>query len=137
MVGIAVLLIIGLLVGALWYAGFPSFVRDGTVRVSTLFELLKLVFAMVAGIGGVAALVVAYRKQRVAEHTNKLAEFAHQLAHAADARAEVTKALAEAADERAKLETERNGIRLFNERFAEASEQLGSDKAAVRLVPRL
>ncbi|WP_433344751.1 pentapeptide repeat-containing protein [Micromonospora sp. CA-111912] len=128
------LALVGALVAAaLWYGGWPGIQRDGTVTVATIFELLKLVFAVVAGIGGVAALVVAYRRQRVAEHTNALAEFAHQLAHTADLRAEVTKALAEAADERAKIETDRNGIRLFNERFAKASEQLGSEKAAVRL----
>ncbi|MEE3918606.1 hypothetical protein V2I01_09150 [Micromonospora sp. BRA006-A] len=91
-----------------------------------MFDLLKLVFSVVAGVGGVAALVVAYRRQRVAEHANELAEFAHRLAHAADLRAE-------AAEGRADVETDRNGIRLFNERFAKASEQLGSDKAAVRL----
>ncbi|MET8123789.1 hypothetical protein [Micromonospora sp. NPDC005189] len=130
----AVLVLVGALIAAaLWYAGWPGLQRDGTVTVGTLFELLKLVFAVVAGIGGVAALTVAYRRQRVAEHTNALAEFAHQLAHAADLRAEVTKALAQAADERAKIETDRNGVRLLNERFAKASEQLGSEKAAVRL----
>src|SRR5438094_304555 len=42
-------------------------------------------------------------------------------------------ALAEAADARAALESERSGTRLFNERYAKAAEQLGSDKAAVRL----
>ncbi|MDG4835231.1 pentapeptide repeat-containing protein [Micromonospora sp. WMMD967] len=112
--------------GAFWYAGWPSVRRDSTVTPATLFDLLKLVFSVVAGVGGVAALVVAYRRQRVAEHANKLAEFAHGLAHAADLRAD-------AAEGRAKTETDRNGIRLFNERFAKASEQLGSDKAAVRL----
>ncbi|MEU7803299.1 pentapeptide repeat-containing protein [Micromonospora arborensis] len=129
----ALLVVVGLIVGAFWYAGFPSVDKDGTVTTGTLFDLLKLVFAVVAGLGGVAALVVAYRRQRVAEHTNRLAEFAHELAHAADGRAEVTKALAEAADERAKIEVDRNGVRLFNERFAKASEQLGSEKAAIRL----
>ncbi|MEV4385052.1 hypothetical protein AB0J68_04865 [Micromonospora sp. NPDC049580] len=129
----AVLLVGGLIAAALWYAGWPGIKRDATVTAATLFDLLKLVFAVVAGMGGVAALVVAYRRQRVAEHTNALAEFAHQLAHAADLRAEVTKALALAADERAKIETERNGVRLYNERFAKASEELGSDKAAIRL----
>ncbi|SIM82464.1 Pentapeptide repeat-containing protein [Micromonospora cremea] len=119
--------------GALWYAGFPAISRDGTVTARTLFDLLKLVFAVVAGTGGVAALLVAYRRQRVAEHTNKLAEFAHELAHSADVRAELTKALAQAADERAQVDSDRNGVRLLNERFANASEQLGSDKAAIRL----
>ncbi|MEU7571365.1 hypothetical protein [Micromonospora sp. NPDC049240] len=132
-VAIALLLVGSLITAALWYAGWPGVKRDATVTAATLFDLLKLVFAVVAGTGGVAALVVAYRRQRVTEHTNALAEFAHQLAHAADLRAEVTKALAEAADERAKIETDRNGVRLFNERFAKASEQLGSEKAAVRL----
>ncbi|MEU4476184.1 pentapeptide repeat-containing protein [Micromonospora sp. NPDC023888] len=129
----ALLVVGGLIAAALAFAGWPGLERGATVTAATLFDLLKLVFAVVAGIGGVAALVVAYRRQRVAEHTNALAEFAHQLAHAADLRAEVTKALAEAADERAKVETDRNGVRLFNERFAKASEQLGSEKAAVRL----
>nr|WP_230415096.1 pentapeptide repeat-containing protein [Micromonospora tarapacensis] len=132
-VAAGLLLVGGLIAAALWYAGWPSLQRDGTVTAAALFDLLKLVFAVVAGIGGVAALVVAYRRQRVAEHTNRLAEFAHQLAHAADLRAEVSKALAEAADERAKIEADRNGVRLFNERFAKASEQMGSEKAAVRL----
>ncbi|MEU4774031.1 pentapeptide repeat-containing protein [Micromonospora sp. NPDC023644] len=122
----AVLVVGALVAGALWYAGWPGLRRDSTVTAGTLFDLLKLVFAVVAGVGGVAALVVAYRRQRVAEHANELAEFAHRLAHAADLRAE-------AAEGRATVETDRNGIRLFNERFAKASEQLGSDKAAVRL----
>ncbi|MEU8185857.1 pentapeptide repeat-containing protein [Micromonospora carbonacea] len=130
----ATLALVGALIAAaLWYAGWPGLQRDATVTAAVLFDLLKLVFAVVAGIGGIAALVVAYRRQRVAEHTNALAEFAHQLAHTADLRAEITKALAEAADERAKIETDRNGVRLFNERFAKASDQLGSEKVAPRL----
>ncbi|PTA45386.1 hypothetical protein C8054_14975 [Micromonospora sp. RP3T] len=129
----SLLLVVLMVAVALWYAGWPSIRRDATVTAATYFDLLKLVFAVVAGVGGVAALVVAYRRQRVAEHTSKLAEFAHRLAHAADLRAEVTKALAEAADQRANIETDRNGVRLLNERFAKAAEQLGSDKAAVRL----
>ncbi|MEV1071701.1 pentapeptide repeat-containing protein [Micromonospora parva] len=132
-VAAALLLVGSLIATALGFAGWPGLEQGATVTAATLFDLLKLVFAVVAGIGGVAALVVAYRRQRVAEHTNRLAEFAHQLAHTADLRAEVTKALAVAADDRAKIETDRNGVRLLNERFAKASEQLGSEKAAVRL----
>ncbi|MEV1060114.1 hypothetical protein AB0I92_22920 [Micromonospora chalcea] len=111
--------VLGLFLGALWYVDWPGIQRDGSVKVTTLFELVKLIFAVVAGVGGVAALVVAYRRQRVAEHQNALA-------HADGLRAE-------AADMRAKIETDRNGVRLFNERFTKASEQLGSEKAAVRL----
>ncbi|MFG1871358.1 pentapeptide repeat-containing protein [Micromonospora arborensis] len=116
---IALLVVSGLFLGALWYMDWPGIQRDGSVKVATLFELVKLIFAIVAGAGGVAALVVAYRRQRVAEHQNALA-------HADGLRAEE-------ADKRAKIETDRNGVRLFNERFTKASEQLGSEKPAVRL----
>ncbi|MFI7080672.1 pentapeptide repeat-containing protein [Micromonospora sp. NPDC049903] len=132
-IGTAVVSVTVLLFATLWYAGFPTIQHDDAIRPATLFDLIKLVFAIVAGIGGVAALVVAYRRQRITEHASQISEFAHLLAQAADARAEVSKMLAQAADERAKVETDRNGVRLFHERFAKASEQLGSDKAAIRL----
>ncbi|MGN9915974.1 hypothetical protein [Micromonospora palomenae] len=133
LVAVAGVIVAALLLLAFWYAGFPSLQKDGTVSARTLFDLLKLVFAVVAGIGGVAALVVAYRKQKVAEHANRLSELAHELARVADLRAEAAEVFAKAADERAKIETERNGVRLLNERFAKAAEQMGSEKAAVRL----
>ncbi|GIG58765.1 hypothetical protein Lfu02_31370 [Longispora fulva] len=72
------------------------------------------------------ALVIAYRKQRVTEAQNILA-------HVADERAAAAKILADAADARAALESDRTGVRIFNERYAKAVEQLGNDKAAVRL----
>ncbi|MEV6526975.1 hypothetical protein AB0M43_34105 [Longispora sp. NPDC051575] len=105
--GLAIgVLLVGVLALASWaIAGYPTLRRDPEVTAGTIFELLKLVFGVVAGVGGVVALVMAYRKQRVAE----------------------------AADQRDALASGRDGIRLFNERFAGASEQLGSDKAAVRL----
>ncbi|MCA2219502.1 pentapeptide repeat-containing protein [Jidongwangia harbinensis] len=129
----AILLVAGLFLSAMWYASFPTIRRDGVVTTATIFELLKIVFAVVAGLGGVAALVVAYRRQRVAEHASRLAEFSNKLAHAADARAEFARELSRTADARAQIESERNGVRLFNERFTTASEQIGSDKAAIRL----
>jgi uncharacterized protein YjbI with pentapeptide repeats len=118
---------------ALWLTGFPELKTEGTVSTGTLIELVKLSFAVVAGVGGAVALVVAYRRQKVAEHSNRLAELAHRLAHAADERAEAARVLAHAADRRADIESDRNGVRLLNERFAKAAEQLGSEKAAVRL----
>jgi hypothetical protein len=125
---------------ALWYLDFPAIRRDGNLSPATLFELLKIILATVGGIGAIVALVVAYRRQRVAEAANKLAEVANALAHAADERAEATRILAVAADERARaaedrsnLEAERSGVRLLNERFTKSAEQLGSDKAAIRL----
>ncbi|MFW6641612.1 pentapeptide repeat-containing protein [Nocardiopsis algeriensis] len=62
-------------------------------------------FAVVAGLGGVALLVISYRRQRTTE---------------ADA-------------ERAERASKREATRLFTERFTAASEQLGSEQAAVRL----
>jgi hypothetical protein len=44
-----------------------------------LFDLVKLAFAVVAGIGGVVALVIAYRRQRLAEQAHRLAEDATHL----------------------------------------------------------
>ncbi len=118
-VGTGVGLIV-LLSAAAWAAGgFPSLRRDSEFTSATLFELLKLVFAVVGGIGGVVGLVMLYRKQRIAE--------------AADERSHAAKLLADIADARAALAAERDVVRLFNERFAKAAEQLGSDKAAIRL----
>ncbi|WP_436528544.1 hypothetical protein [Actinoplanes sp. HUAS TT8] len=59
---------------------------------------MKIALAVVAGIGGVVALTVAYRKQGHAEAAER-----------------------------------RENTKLFSERFGKAAEQLGSDKAAVRL----
>lgn len=69
-------------------------------------------FAIVAGLGGVALLVIHYRRQRTTE---------------ADA------VRAEAANARAERAAEREVAKLFTERFTTASEQLGSEHAAVRL----
>ncbi|WP_435110640.1 pentapeptide repeat-containing protein [Nocardiopsis synnemataformans] len=55
-------------------------------------------FAVVAGMGGVALLVIAYRRQRTVENGEQ-----------------------------------REGTRLFTERFTTASEQLGHERASVRL----
>jgi uncharacterized protein YjbI with pentapeptide repeats len=78
--------------------GFRGFKPEPLLSAATLYDLLKVAFAVAAGIGGVIALVTAYRRQRVAE-------FAEQ----------------------------REGTRLFNERFATAAGQLGDDRPAVRL----
>lgn len=72
---------------------------------AALFNAAKLALAVVAGIGGVVALVVAFRRQR----------------------------LGEADHERQDRATSRDETRLFTERFAQATEQLGSDHAAVRV----
>ncbi|MGC4959695.1 hypothetical protein ACLQ2P_41415 [Actinomadura citrea] len=42
--------------------------REKQITSSVLFDLVKLSFAVVAGLGGLVALVVAYRKQRTEEN---------------------------------------------------------------------
>jgi hypothetical protein len=66
--------------------------------VSNTFDALKIVLSVVAGIGAVVALTVAYRKQDQGESAEH-----------------------------------REETKLFNDRFGKAADQLGSDKAAVRL----
>jgi hypothetical protein len=80
-----------------WGLGTPDF-RGGTLNPRERLELIKIALAVTGGIGGVVALVVAYRRQQLneAEHL-------------------------------------REATKLFNERYASAVDQLGSDKAAVRL----
>ncbi|WP_285688640.1 pentapeptide repeat-containing protein [Actinoplanes sp. NBRC 103695] len=87
--------------------GRPPLVAAGTGRapgaaaawsVQNTLNAMKIVLSVVAGIGGVVALTVAYRKQghsEAAEH--------------------------------------REDTKLFTERFGKAADELGSDKAAVRL----
>ncbi|MDQ3404779.1 MAG: hypothetical protein M3548_15530 [Actinomycetota bacterium] len=91
--------------GLLWLLGLPAVPKPTTFGTTELLELLKIGLAVVAGFGGVVALAVAYRKQRITEE-------GHDLAFQQDER------------ERAKL---------FNERFGAAAEQLAHDHPAVRL----
>ena len=76
----------------------PGGARPAGWSVQNTFDAIKIVLSLVAGIGAVVALTVAYRKQ---DHS-------------------------EAAEHR-------EDTKLFTERFTKASEQLGSDQAAVRL----
>jgi len=73
--------------------------------VANTFDAMKIVLAVVGGLGGVVALTVAYRRQH----------------------------LGEAAEHREEEKENRERTKLFNERFAKAAELLGSDQAAVRL----
>lgn len=75
------------------------------LTVSDQLDLVKITLSIVAGIGGVVALTVAYRKQRLSELAEHRADAAHR----------------------------REEIKLFNERFGACAEQLGNGQAAVRL----
>ena len=101
-----------------------QFKPEPQLSATTLYDLLKVAFAVAVGIGGVVALVTAYRRQRVAE-------FAHELAARIEDRAdrgeEENQKLAARTEER-----EATGW-LLNERFATAAGQLGSESPAVRL----
>ncbi|MBE1585084.1 uncharacterized protein YjbI with pentapeptide repeats [Nonomuraea angiospora] len=62
----AVALSVGLIWAALAWLGVPN--RSGqSVTVTEVLEVIKISLAIVAGTGGVVALIVAYRKQRVTE----------------------------------------------------------------------
>jgi uncharacterized protein YjbI with pentapeptide repeats len=56
----------GIFYVGLHYLGFLPFRRQ-PLSAGTLYDLLKVAFAFAAGVGGVVALVTAYRRQRVVE----------------------------------------------------------------------
>ncbi|MGY0231029.1 pentapeptide repeat-containing protein [Longispora urticae] len=132
-VGAGVMATAGLAVCAWAIAGFPT-VKNEDIATATLVELLKLSLAVVAGIGAIAALVVAYRRQRVAEAANQLAEVAEVRAHAAERRAEQIAAFNQNHAERTAADTRHDAAeRRITELYIKSAEQLGSLKAPVRL----
>ncbi|MFI6752367.1 pentapeptide repeat-containing protein [Actinomadura luteofluorescens] len=85
--------------------GFPHLQHTKALPLSQLLDVLKLVLGTVAGVGALFALVMAYRRQR----------------------------LAEVAEVREHQRTRDDLTRVFNERFGAASAQLGHGEPAVRL----
>jgi uncharacterized protein YjbI with pentapeptide repeats len=101
----ALVVLLGLFfLSALWL-GHPSASPHMRIGIGDELNLIKIILAIIAGAGGIVALVVAYRRQRVLEYSARL----------------------EHSRER------REDVRVLNERFAAATSQLGSDSAAVRL----
>ncbi|MEU0517888.1 hypothetical protein [Streptosporangium sp. NPDC006007] len=100
-----------LLSGALAWLGLPE-TTGKQYGLKTLLDIIKISLAVVGGIGGAVALVVAYRKQRLAEEEN------HR------AREE---------NERARQAARREDTKLYAERFDKAGDKLGAESAAVRL----
>lgn len=92
-------------VATLAVLGFPSLTVHKTLSVNEFLDVLKLVLGTVAGGGALAALVMSYRRQR----------------------------LAEVAEIRERKRTIDERVRVFNERFATAAGQLGHAESAVRL----
>ncbi|MEZ0070860.1 hypothetical protein [Planotetraspora sp. GP83] len=70
----AVALLGVMIVGGLALFGVQGLKPEAQVSAGTLFELLKIPFAVVAGVGGLVALVLTYRRQKVAEAPQVLAE---------------------------------------------------------------
>ncbi|MGH8883048.1 MAG: hypothetical protein ACRD0P_37860, partial [Stackebrandtia sp.] len=106
---VTALLLVLLVLLTLGLLGFPGLQSPGVLDVRSLRDILTLAFAAVAGIGGVIALVVAYQRQRLAERIHQHAE---QVAR--DSKEDATE-------------------RRVTELYTQAVEQLGHDKAAVRL----
>jgi uncharacterized protein YjbI with pentapeptide repeats len=102
---------------------FRSPVKPQALSTTALYDLLKIAFAFAAGVGGVVALVTAYRRQRVTE-------FAQDLAAKTEQRIRSTEQHQRELATRAET---REAARLFNERFTTAAGQLGSETPAVRL----
>ncbi|MER6825260.1 pentapeptide repeat-containing protein [Streptosporangium sp. NPDC000563] len=93
-----------LLFGALAWLGLPA-ATGKRPTVAEFLDTLKIVLAVIGGIGGVVALVVAYRKQRISEEENH----------------------------RARETARREDVKLYVDRFDKASGKLGDASAAVRL----
>ncbi|MEV0315549.1 pentapeptide repeat-containing protein [Nonomuraea fuscirosea] len=108
----AVVLLTVVIVGGLALLGVQGLKPQALVSATTLFNLLKIAFAVVAGLGGLVALVVAYRRQKVAEAAQLVSERGEDRAHRAE---------------------QREATKLHNDRFATAAGQLGHDSPAVRL----
>jgi uncharacterized protein YjbI with pentapeptide repeats len=99
----------GLWLAARALLGNPHITTSHGISVHDTVGVAQLVFASVAGAGALVALVVAYRRQRVAEVTT-VEDKAHWEA-TADA----------------------DRLRVFNERFTAIAAQLGAEQPAVRL----
>lgn len=104
------LLAVGVAAGAMlsgWTVlGRPHLAPAGNQLPTEVFlDLLKISLTVVAGVGGIVALVVAYRKQR----------------------------LGEAQHQREELASKREDQKLYSERFSKVSELLGSERSAARL----
>ncbi|TCO48998.1 pentapeptide repeat-containing protein [Actinocrispum wychmicini] len=103
--GVHLALWLALAVAVAWASGLLLTWLLGPATGPDRFDLVKIALTIAAGVGGVVALVVAFRKQHLSE-----AEHVRQEAAA-----------------------QREQTKLFNERFGKAAELLSSDKSASRL----
>lgn len=94
-----------LVLGALWFLGFPEIARPDKLSLRAFEGVVVRAFAIMAGLSGIALLVIAYHRQR----NNNLENL------------------------RALRAAERDGVKLFNDRFTAAYTELGNEQAAARL----
>lgn len=106
-IAVGIVLLTAAVVTALWWAGTKG-LTDGQL-VTARFDALKIGLSVGIGSGGVLALYLAWRRQCSTEDT-----LVHQQEVAADTRADAVE-------------------RRITELYTKAAEQLGSDKAPVRL----
>ena len=94
-------------VGALLWLGLgrPAVAAHPPLAPADLLEIVRLALFVTGGLGGVMALVVAYRRQRVVEDANERAEEIESREH----------------------------VKLRDERFAAAAALLGNSDSVVRL----
>jgi uncharacterized protein YjbI with pentapeptide repeats len=123
----AVVLLVGAWFFVSWLLGSPPRAKAKPLDVAAQLELLKLVFALVAGSGALVALVTAYRRQRIDEAAGERAERAQ--AHAE----QVARDNKEHAERLAASQAHDATERRVTDLYGQAVEQLGHDKAAVRL----
>ena len=107
--GVAVLGLVGLSFAAKALLHYPQLPRPAVISLHDTVGVLQLVFASVAGTGALVALVMAYRRQRVAETTSALDRDRFEPSSAHDR------------------------TRLLNERFTTIAGQFGDSNPVVRL----
>lgn len=104
--------IFGTAVAGLWLSLNRPTLSVATWEAKDTLDLVRIALIVTGGLGGVVALIVSYRKQRLAEDANRREESANTRAEEASLRDET---------------------RLFNERFIAASQLLGHEQAMVRM----
>lgn len=124
--GLVVIVVVSAAVGTvLWWPATRGL--NGAELVTARFDAVKVALGIAVGSGGLFALYLAWRRQRSTEADldNRERALAHQLQVAADTKAH---------QERVALNTEADAqARRITDLYMKAVEQIGSDKAAVRL----
>ncbi|MBM7775660.1 hypothetical protein JOD54_005864 [Actinokineospora baliensis] len=125
LVAVGIVALTVLAVGLLWWPATSGL--TGEKLVTARFEALRIGLSIGIGGGGVFALYLSWRRQRTTEQDldNRERALAHQRDVAADAKAH---------QDRMAAITEKDGVeRRITDLYTKAADQLGSDKAPVRM----